>query len=78
MPKHKYEVIAPRDGQDRPTYWDGQSLLAPGTVVEIDTDVVHVTAASKSLKPVGDSPLFKRTASGDYELVKVEKKPEVK
>lgn len=62
----KYEVIALHDGQDRPTFWNGQDLVKKGTVVDIDPEVCKVAYNSKSLKPVGDSPVFKKNEAGDW------------
>ncbi len=53
----KYEVIC--DGpQGQATFWDGTDLRKKGTIVEIDTDLMKVSAKSMSLKSVGDSPVF--------------------
>jgi len=54
MARKKFEVIAPHDHAGRPSYWDGEKLVAAGTIVEIDTDVVKVSPNSKALKAVED------------------------
>lgn len=55
MARKKFEVIAPHDHTGRPSYWDGEKLVAAGTIVEIDTDVVKVSPNSKALKAVEDA-----------------------
>lgn len=46
----KFKVIAPLDSGGRPTYWNGESLLPPGTIVDIDTAKVKVAKDSKALR----------------------------
>lgn len=54
----KYEVIC-SGPQGQPTFWDGTDLRVKGFIVELDPDVVKVSADSMSLKPVGDAPVFR-------------------
>lgn len=62
MPVAKYEVIC-EGPQGQPTFWHGYGekggrLVAKGGTVELDTDLVKVSKDSRSLKPVGDAPVF--------------------
>lgn len=65
----KYEVIC-EDASGKPTFWyglgeKGGQLLPKGSIVEIDPEAMQVSSTSRSLKPVGDAPVFK-----DGKLVK--------
>lgn len=60
----KYEVIC--EGPDgKPLFWDGVSLQPKGAIVEIDPEVVKVSATSMSLKPVGDAPVWRTKVDKD-------------
>ncbi len=58
MPMAKYEVIC-EGPQGQATFWDGTDLRKKGSIVELDPEVVQVSATSRSLKPVDDAPVFR-------------------
>jgi hypothetical protein len=60
MALKKFEVTAPLDGMGRPTYWDGTKLVPPGTIVELDTDLVKITASTKAVKAVEEPKVEKK------------------
>lgn len=60
----KYEVIC-EGPQGQPTFWDGTDLKHKGTIVELDPDVVKVSATSMSLKPVDGAPVWIKRADKD-------------
>lgn len=72
----KYEVIA-EGPMGQAVYWDGLNLRRKGEIVEVDTDVVKVASDSKSLIPVGNSPVFdtKVTKDNQGNIVTIEKVP---
>lgn len=66
----KYEVIC-EGPQGQPTFWAGDytdkggQLLPKGAIVDLDPEKVKVSATSATLKPVGDSPVWKRNVATD-------------
>lgn len=58
MSLKKYRVISE-------TFWDGVQLHKQGAIVEIDTDLIKVNWDSKSLEPVGDSPVFETKVTSE-------------
>jgi hypothetical protein len=68
----KYEVIC-AGPQGQATYWDGADLIRKGVIVELDPEVVKVSATSMSLKPVDGAPVWRTRVDKDgvktHELV---------
>lgn len=56
----KYEVIC-EGPQGQATFWDGVDLRKKGAVIELDPEVVKVSATSMSLKPLDGAPVFDKS-----------------
>lgn len=60
----KYEVIC-EGPQGQAIFWDGTDLRRKGTIVDLDPDVVKVSATSMSLRPVESAPVWNRRVDKD-------------